>query len=64
MNSFKDNLALRLSILDKPLELSFRVSLLLPIKLLSTLVKKKPHYKMVFTKEAEPKKKINSNIGE
>ena len=38
------------------------MSLLPPIELLSTLVKKKPHYKMVFTKKAELKKKINSNI--
>ena len=40
------------------------MSLLPPIKLLSTLVKKKPHYKMVFTKKAKLKKKIDSNIGE
>ena len=38
--------------------------LLLSIEFLSILAKKKPHYKIVFTKEAEPKKKINSNIGE
>ena len=35
-----------------------------PTELSSTLVKKKPHYKMVPTKEAKLKKKINSNIGE
>ena len=35
-----------------------------PIELLSTLVKKKPHYIMVFTEEAKPKKKINSDIEE
>ena len=39
-------------------------SLLLPIKSLNTLVKKKPYYIMVPTKEAELKKKIDSNIGE
>ena len=32
------------------------------IELLSILVKKKPHYKIVSTKKAEPKKKINRNI--
>ena len=36
----------------------------LPIKLLNTLVKKKPHYIIVPTKEAELKRKINSDIGE
>ena len=36
----------------------------MPTALLSTLVKKKPYYKIVFTKEAKPKKKINSNIKE
>ena len=36
----------------------------LPTELLSTLVKKKLYYIIVFTKEAEPKKKINSNIRE
>ena len=40
------------------------MSLSLPVKLLSTLVKKKLYYKMVFTKEAKPKKKINSDIRE
>ena len=35
-----------------------------PVELLSTLIKKKPHYKMVFIKEAELKKKIDGNIGE
>ena len=39
-------------------------SLLPLIKLLSTLVKKKPYYKMVPIKEAKLKKKINSNVGE
>ena len=33
-------------------------------ELSSTLVKKKPYYKIVPTKKAEPKKKIDSNIGE
>ena len=32
--------------------------------MLSTLANKKPYYKMVPTKEAELKKKINSNIKE
>ena len=64
LNSFKNDLALGLPTLDKILELSSRVSPLLLIELLSILVKKKPYYKMVFTKEAKLKKKINSNIGE
>ena len=38
------------------------MSLLPPIELLSTLVKKKPHYIIVFTKKARLKKKINGNI--
>ena len=38
-------------------------SLSLPIELSSTSVKK-PYYKIVPTKEAKLKKKINSNIGE
>ena len=33
------------------------------IKSLNTLIKKKPHYKIIFIKETKPKKKINSNIG-
>ena len=40
------------------------MSLLLYIELLSTSVKKKPHYEMVFTEEVELKKKINGNIKE
>ena len=40
------------------------MSLLPPTELSSTLVKKKPYYKIVFTKEAKPKKKINGDIGE
>ena len=35
-----------------------------PVESLSTLVKKKPYYIIVPAKEAELKKKINSNIGE
>ena len=35
-----------------------------PIKLLSTLAKKKPHYMIVPTEEARLKKKINGNIEE
>jgi len=34
------------------------------IKTLDTLVKKKPHYKIVLVEEAEPKKKIDGNVGE
>ena len=49
---------------DKTPELSFRASPLPPVESSSTLVKKKPHYKMVPTEKAEPKKKINGNIGE
>ena len=64
MDSFKDDLVLRLFTLDKTPELSFRASPLPLIKLLSILVKKKPHYIIVFTKEARPKKKINGNIKE
>jgi hypothetical protein len=40
------------------------VSLLLYTELLSTLVKKKPHYEMVFTEEAKLKKKSDGNIRE
>ena len=40
------------------------MSLSLYIELLSISVKKKPHYEMVSTKEAEPKKKIDGNVGE
>ena len=63
ININKDNLAPGLPTLDKTLELIFKLSLSPPTKLSSTLVKKKLYYKMVSTKEAEPKKKINSNIG-
>ena len=48
--------------LSPPIDLG--ESLLPPAESLNTLVKKKPHYIMVPTKEAELKKKINSNIGE
>ena len=44
--------------------IDLKESLSLPIEFLNTLVKKKPYYKMVFIKEAELKKKINSNVGE
>ena len=64
VNKKQNNSTPGLLTLDKIPELSFRESLLPPIKSLSTLVKKKPYYKMVSTKEAKPKKKINSNIGE
>ena len=40
------------------------MSLLLPIELLNTLVKKKLHYKIVLTEKAEPKKKIDGDVGE
>ena len=63
LNGFKDNSALGLPTLNKILELSSKVSLLPLIKSSSTLIKKKPHYKIVPTKEAKLKKKINSNIG-
>jgi hypothetical protein len=43
---------------------NLKESLLLPAESSSTLVKKKLYYKIVPTKEAELKKKINSNIGE
>ena len=33
-------------------------SLLLPIKSLNTLIKKKPHYKIVFIKKTKLKKKL------
>ena len=49
---------------DKTLELIFKESLSLLVKSLSSSVKKKLYYKMVFTKEAKPKKKIDGNIGE
>ena len=63
LNNFKDNLISGLPTLDKTPELSSKESLLLPIESLSTLAKKS-HYMMVPIKEAKPKKKINSNIGE
>ena len=63
MDSSKDDLVLGLFTPDKIPELSSRAFLLLPVELLSTLVKKKPHYIMVFTEEAKPKKKIDSDIG-
>jgi hypothetical protein len=44
--------------------LNLKESLLLPVELSSTLIKKKLYYKIVPTKEAELKKKINGNIGE
>ena len=62
INVNKDNLALGLPTLNKIPKPTSRASPLLFIKLSSTLVKKKPHYKMVFAKKAELKKKINSNI--
>ena len=49
---------------DKTLELLFKESLSLLVKSLSSLAKKKLYYKMVFIKEAKPKKKIDGNIGE
>ena len=39
-------------------------NLLKPLLSLNTLVKKKPHYIIVLTNEAKPKKNIVSNIGE
>jgi len=73
LNSFKDNLAKGLFILDKTLKpdlgesslpyIDLKESLLLLIKSLNTLVKKKPHYKMVSIKETKLKKKIGGNIG-
>jgi len=50
--------------LDRTPKPNIRESLLLPVKSLNTLVKKKPYYKMVFIKETELKKKINSNVRE
>ena len=35
-----------------------------PAESLDTSIKKKPHYIIVPAKEAKPKKKINSDIGE
>ena len=62
MDNFKDNLVPGLLTLDKTPKLSFRASLLPPVELLSTLVKKKPYYIIVFTEEARPKKKINGDV--
>ena len=64
INISKDNLAPGLSTLNKTLEPTSRASPSPPIKSSSTLVKKKPHYKMVSTKEAKPKKKIDGDIKE
>ena len=58
----KNNLAPGLPTLDKTLKLTFRAFLLPPTELLSILVKKKLYYKIVPTKEAKLKKKINGNI--
>ena len=63
-DSSKNNSAPGLFTLDKTPKLNFRASLSPPTELLSTLVKKKPHYIIVLTEEAGPKKKINDNIGE
>ena len=60
----KDNLTLGLFTLKKTLKLISRAFLLLPVESLSSLVKKKLYYKIVFTKEIKPKKKINRNIEE
>ena len=51
--------------LGKPLSLhiDLREPLSLPIKSLNTLAKKL-YYEIVLIKEAQPKKKINGNIGE
>ena len=64
LNRSKDNLVPELPTLDKTPEPSSRESLLLPIKSSSSLTKRKPHYKIVPTEKAKPKKKINGNIGE
>ena len=64
LDGFKDDLVLGLPTPDKTPELSFRASLLPPIELLSTSVKKKLHYIIVPTEEARLKKKINGDIGE
>ena len=64
MDSSKDNLVLGLLTLDKTPKLSFKASPLPPVELSSTLVKKKPHYIIIPTEEAGPKKKISSNIEE
>ena len=64
INISKDNLAPGLPTLNKTLKPTSRASPLPPIKLSSISVKKKPHYKIVFTKEAKPKKKINGDIRE
>jgi len=44
--------------------IDLRESLLLPAESLNILIKKKLYYIIVPAKEAELKKKINSNIGE
>ena len=72
LSSFTNSLVLGLLTLDKTLKLSFRVFLslltnlgespLLLVELSSTLVKKKPYYKIIPTKEAELKKKIDGDI--
>ena len=74
LNSFKDDLAAGLSTLDKTPELNYKAPLLLPTDLEDSLLppiessntsaNKKSNYIMVSNKEAEPKKKIVSNIGE
>ena len=66
-------MAVRLPTLNKILKPNYRAppslpidleeSLLPPVKSSSTFTKK-PHYIIVLTKEAKPKKNINGNIGE
>ena len=64
LDSSKDNSAPRLPTPDETPELNFETSLLLPAEFLSTSVNKKLYYVMVPAKEAKPKKKINSDVGE
>jgi len=64
LNSSKDDLAQGLPTPEKTLEPHLVEPPSPPIKSLNTSAKKKPYYEIVLIKEAELKKKINSNIGE
>ena len=63
-NGSKDDSAPGLPTPDETPEPSSRESPLPPAESSSSSAKRKPHYEMVPTEEAEPKKKINGNIGE
>ena len=64
LDSSKDNSAAGLPTPDKTPEPSSRASPSPPAESSSTSANKKPHYVMVPAEEAEPRKKINGDVGE